>query len=80
VLQDSSSETRDAPESASNTNRHVPLSSFQQHAHECAACAIIFSAASLSSNSEAAGEQQDSPTLEDIESAGEFAAMVSVCV
>ena len=52
--------------------RHTPLSAFQDHAHQCAACAVVAAAATLSSNSQRTGDNHASPSMEDIESTGAF--------
>jgi hypothetical protein len=66
----SSSSLPSAAAAAAPSVRHTPLSAFQDHAHQCAACAVIAAAATLSSNSLRTGDIHASPSMEDIESTG----------
>jgi hypothetical protein len=68
----SSSSLPSAAAAADPSLRHTPLSAFQDHAHQCAACAVVAAAATLSSNSQRTGDNHASSSMEDIESTGAF--------
>ncbi len=48
----------------------MPLSAFQDHAHECAACAVVAAAAILSNNSDRTGDNHAPASIDEIEAAG----------